>query len=159
MRCLQVKRILISGFEGNDNSSKILLDKIQCKNKLYLENDFRVSEQQLKIESSKKTYDKIIIFGQKPLIKKIYIEICAKKESEIYNTNYNYSKLEYYLTNNNYKSMISNDAGNYLCNNIYFYALGLLKNSEIIFIHIPTLKNIEDIDNLANIFSRYVQTQ
>ena len=39
-------RILIAGFEGNDNSAKILLDKIKEKNNqdvLYLENDFQVS--------------------------------------------------------------------------------------------------------------------
>lgn len=43
-------KILIAGFEGNDNSAKILLDNIKEKNNqdiLYLENDFEVSSNQI----------------------------------------------------------------------------------------------------------------
>ena len=43
-------KILIAGFEGNDNSAKILLDYIQKESNediLYLENDFDISSKQI----------------------------------------------------------------------------------------------------------------
>lgn len=43
-------KILIAGFEGNNNSAKILLDNIkkECNQDiLYLENDFEISANQI----------------------------------------------------------------------------------------------------------------
>ena len=43
-------KILIAGFEGEDNSAKILLDNMKEKcnqDTLYLENDFEVSNNQI----------------------------------------------------------------------------------------------------------------
>ena len=56
-------KILIAGFEGNDNSAKILLDNIKEKNNkdiLYLENDFEVSGNQIE-EKLKENYDYVLI--------------------------------------------------------------------------------------------------
>lgn len=69
-------KILIAGFEGNDNSAKILLDNIKEKyneDVLYLENDFEVSSNQIE-EKLKLEYDYILIFGQKPNTKDVYLE-------------------------------------------------------------------------------------
>lgn len=146
---------------GDDNSAKILLDKIYSNNKLYLKNDFRISEKQLENKLNKKIYDELIMFGQKPIIKNIYIETIAHKKQYTYSTNYNYDKLIEYINIRNYNTVISNNAGNYLCNNIYYHALKLEKekynNLKIIFIHIPELKNISDINDMSNIFSEYIK--
>lgn len=154
-----MKSILIAGFKGNNNSAKHLLDKIDFKNKLYLENDFEISVKQLENELTNK-YDYIIVFGQKPIIKSIYIELKGVNENEEFITNYNYSKLIEFLNKNNYKTVISNNAGNYLCNNIYFNGLKYINinnlKTKIIFIHIPYLKNIPNIDNLAQSFTQYI---
>ncbi len=75
-----MKDILIAGFEGNDNSAKILLDNIKEKNGediLYLVNDFEVSSNQIE-EKLKENYDYVLIFGQKPDTKNIYLENNAK---------------------------------------------------------------------------------
>lgn len=43
-------KILIAGFEGDDNSAKILLDEIKQESNndiLYLKNDFEISSQQI----------------------------------------------------------------------------------------------------------------
>lgn len=155
-----MKKILVAGFKGEDNSAKVLLDKIDYRCKLYLENDFDISEKQLEMKLKEEDYDEVIIFGQKPLIKSIYIELIGKRYNKQYCTNYDYNKISEYLELKGYKTNISNDAGNYLCNNIYFYGLDLLnkkyKTVKLIFIHIPTLKNIANIDNMASVFSKYL---
>ena len=55
-----------------------------------------------------------------------------------------------------FKTIISNDAGNYLCNNIYFNGLKYIEDNklktEMIFIHIPQINNISSIEDLSNIF-------
>lgn len=69
-------KILIAGFEGNNNSAKILLDNIKEKCKqdiLYLKNDFEVSSNQIE-EKLLQNYDYGLIFGQKPNTKNIYLE-------------------------------------------------------------------------------------
>lgn len=57
---------------------------------------------------------------------------------------------------NSFKTIISNDAGNYLCNNLYFHALKYIEDNKLkakmIFIHIPKIKNISSIEELSNIF-------
>lgn len=154
-----MKKILVAGFKGEDNSSKVLLDKIDCKYKLYLENDFDISEEQLEMKLREEDYDEVVIFGSKTLVKSIYIELTGKRNNKQYCTNYDYNKISEYLKLNGYKTNISNDAGNYLCNNIYFYGLELIskkyQNVKLIFIHIPALKNINDIDNMGSVYSKY----
>lgn len=154
-----MKKILVAGFKGEDNSAKILLDKIDYKHKLYLDNDFDISEKQLEMKL-REEYDEVFIFGQKPLIKSIYIELIGKRNNKKYCTNYDYNKISEYLKINGYKTNISKDAGNYLCNNIYFYGLELIsknyKNVKLIFIHIPSLENIANIDNMGSVFSKYL---
>ena len=59
--------ILFTAFNGKNNSSKILLDMINNKNKLYLKNSFTTSVKQLQKEIKDNQYDLIISFGQAPL--------------------------------------------------------------------------------------------
>ena len=61
-------KILIAGFEGEDNSAKILLDNIKNnwnEDILYLKNDFEISSNQIERKLLNK-YDIVLIFGQKP---------------------------------------------------------------------------------------------
>jgi len=153
------KRILITGFKGGDNSSKVLLDKINHKHKLYLENDFRVSEDQIKKETDENEYDEIIMFGQKPLVKKIYIELLARDGTRIIDTSYDFNQIIEHLNENGYKTLNALDAGKWLCNNVYFFHMDLFKDIKVIFVHIPTLNNIEDIDDMAKVFSEYLKAR
>lgn len=153
---LIILKILYTAFNGKLNSSKILLDKIKTSNKLYLTNSFSTSVNQLKKELKNNSYDLIISFGQAPLDNdNIRIETIGQKE-EIYITKYDYISLQNKLIFNNYKATISNDAGNYLCNNIYYHGLKYIEdnniNTKMIFIHIPEINQISDIDNLAKLF-------
>lgn len=157
-------KILIAGFEGNDNSAKILLDKIKekCdKDVLYLKNDFEVSRKQIEDEMIH-NYDYILIFGEKPNTKDIFLETNANIDETNLETNYYYGVLKENLERNNYKVIVSSDAGKYLCNNIFFRALDFKQKnnikSKVGFVHIPTIGNVEDIDKLSKTIIDYINT-
>ncbi len=150
-------KILYTAFNGQDNSSKILLDKITAENidKLYLRNSFDTSVKQL--INKIKNYELIISFGQAPLDKDlIKIEVIGKKENTLYKTDFNYLKIKEDIENTGFKVYISEDAGNFLCNNLYYHGLKYIKenniNCKMIFIHIPKIENLSDVDLLANLF-------
>ena len=54
-----------------------------------------------------------------------------------------------------YNVVISNDAGNYLCNNIYYNGLKYIKDNSLktkmLFIHIPKINNINNIEDLGDL--------
>ena len=150
-------KILYTAFNGQDNSSKILLDKItaESKDKLYLRNSFDTSVKQL--INKLKNYELIISFGQAPLdTDTIKIEVIGKKEKDLYKTDFNYSKLKEEIENVGFNIKISEDAGNFLCNNLYYNGLKYINenniNCKMIFIHIPKIENISNIELLAKIF-------
>lgn len=149
-------KVLYTAFNGKNNSSKVLLDKISAKDKLYLKNSFITSVKELENKILTENYDLIISFGQAPLdCDTIKIETIGSCEIK-YKTNYDYSNLMNILDSKGYKVIISNNAGNYLCNNLYYKGLKIINekqiNTKMIFVHIPKIKNISNIDNLANVF-------
>lgn len=157
-------KILIAGFKGNDNSAKILLDNIKEKYNediLYLENDFEVSRNQIE-EKLKENYDYVLIFEQKPNTKNVYLENNAILGETKLETDYYYGVLKENLESYNYKVVTSSDAGNYLCNNIFFRALNFKQKNnlktKVAFVHIPTINNIEDIKHLARAILNYINT-
>lgn len=150
-------KILYTAFNGQDNSSKILLDKIatESKDKLYLRNSFDTSVKQL--INKLKNYELIISFGQAPLdTDTIKIEVIGRKEKDLYKTDFNYLKIKEDIEKTGFKVYISEDAGNFLCNNLYYHGLKYIKennvNCKMIFIHIPKIENLSDVDLLAKVF-------
>lgn len=93
-------------------------------------------------------------------LKVIQIQACGEGHKLI--TNYKYNKLEKLLTDNGLTVEISNNAGNYLCNHIFYTGMKFIRenkiNAQMIFIHVPSIKNIENIDCLAKIFSIFIDT-
>ena len=148
--------ILYTAFKGKNNSSKLLLDHIVANNKLYLTNSFKTSVVELKNKKKKNDYDLIVSFGQAPLdTDVIKIETTAKDKLK-YATSYDYRVLHNKLRKG-YEVIISNDAGNYLCNNIYYNGLEyIIENklkTKMIFIHIPNKEKITDIEKLSKLFN------
>ncbi len=148
-------RILYTAFNGKNNSSKVLLDYVDSNNKLYLTNSFKTSVCELYKILESTPYDLIISFGQAPLDNDtIKIETRAKG-LRVYETTYDYSEFEKKIRKY-YNVLISNDAGNYLCNNIYYYGLKFIKEhnlkTKMIFIHIPKLKNVSNMEELSKKF-------
>lgn len=151
-----ILKILFTAFNGKNNSSKILLDKIRSENKLYLKNSFTTSFNQLEKELKDNEYDLVISFGQAPLENDtIKIETTGKNDAK-YETKYNYMLLKNKL-DKNFKTIISDNAGTYLCNNIYYNGLKYIEEHNLrinmIFVHIPMIDNISSIEILSNIFN------
>lgn len=156
-------KVLVCGFRGDTNSAKLIVDRIEGKyilEKLYLVNSFETSKNQLEQRLQNEIYDLIIAFGQKPHVKTIDLEQKACINGYKFTSNYKYDQLEKFLNNNGCAVNISNNAGNYLCNHIFYVGLKFINknklNTKMIFIHIPSAKNIDDIDYLADVFSRYI---
>lgn len=150
-------KILYTAFNGKQNSSKVLLDKISSNSKLYLRNSFITSVTQLEKELRKNYYDLIISFGQAPLgVDTVKIEEIGCSYVK-YKTVYDYIKIKSDLESKGYKVIISNDAGAYLCNNLYFHGLKYIDDNSLrtkmLFIHIPEINCITNISELANIFT------
>ena len=153
-------KVLYTAFNGKSNSSKILLDNIiaEKNNKLYLRNSFKTSVEQLNKKIKNNEYDLIISFGQAPLDKEtIKIEIRGNGIVP-FDSDYDYKELERIFNKNNFKTIISNDAGNYFCNNIYYNGLKYIKENNLktkmIFIHIPQIDKLGDINRLAKLFCK-----
>lgn len=156
-------KILLTGFKGTHNSSKVLLDKIETNcnvEKLYLENDFCRCTQQLKEKLKYQEYDLVISFGQKPITKSICLETVGYYNQLELLSNYDYEPLIRFLEEKNYGMKLSKRPGNYLCNHIFFHGLQYIKENsmktKMIFIHIPYLKNIVDIDYMGKAFSEFI---
>lgn len=146
-------KVLYTAFNGKNNSSKILLDAITATNKLYLKNSFNTSVTQLINEIKNNDYDLVISFGQAPIEKDtIKIETRANME-DYFETNFDFTDLKDNLEKN-FKLIISDNAGNYLCNNLYYYGLKFIYENNLktkmIFIHIPKINNISHIELMAN---------
>ena len=142
---------LFVGFKGINNSSRLVLSKLNAVNKLYLENNKIALCQQISNILTKNTYDRIIMLGQKPLLKnKVSLELKAYKENQEIETNYSLTNLYDTLKNHNIIFKVSFNPGTSFCNCAYFHTLSLIKNmklnTETIFIHIPYISNFENIE-------------
>lgn len=151
-------KILYTAFNGKSNSSKILLDNIIAEkdNKLYLRNSFKTSVEQLSNKIKKNEYDLIISFGQAQLDKGTIKIETRGNGIDYFDTDYDYNNLKKLFDENGFNTIISNDAGTYFCNNIYYNGLKYIRENNLkckmIFIHIPQIDNIDDIRKISNMF-------
>jgi pyroglutamyl-peptidase len=148
-------KVLFTAFDGENNSSKLLLDKINYKHKLCLRNDFARSARRLERELKSNDFDLVISFGQAPLPKDtIKIETVGRGEQN-YKTNYDYSLLAKALSSD-FNLKISENAGKYLCNHLYYCGLKYINDNNLktkmVFIHIPMKEKIGDLETLAKTF-------
>lgn len=150
-------KILVSGFKGDNNSSKILLDNLPNNiSKLYLENNREKSVNQLlKIAVA---YDIILLFGQKPILKnRISVERKAVLNGDTVLSQFNFKEIKDFFTGK-YPLKFSDHAGTSYCNYLYYYGLKEFSDSKnkIVFIHIPMLKNVDDMMDLSCIIKSYI---
>lgn len=151
-------KILYTAFNGKSNSSKILLDNIIVEedNKLYLKNSFKTSVEQLSKKLKKDRYDLIISFGQAPIDKETIKIETRGNGIDYFETDYDYNNLKKLFEKNGFNVVISKDAGNYLCNNIYYNGLKHIRENNLkckmIFVHISQIDNINDIKKISAIF-------
>lgn len=151
-------KLLIACFAGKNNGAYHIIQKMNNScDKLSLLNDKEKSCMQLNNAMSKSIYAKIMILGQKPLLKNKYcIETKGRCFYSQIETHYKYEELVKVFEENNILYNISDNAGTSYCNNIYYWALGHLNDKEILFLHTPYLKNIISVEKMAIAIDNYV---
>ncbi len=142
------KRILFTAFQGS--SAELLLKDMV--HKLLLPNDKIIDSEKLTKELSENKYDYVISFGQRPNIKnKVHIETTAKRGMISIDTEFNCEKLKSLFEKNSITTKISHNAGKSFCNELYYNGLKYIFENELnvkmVFVHIPFVKNIDDIDD------------
>lgn len=142
--------ILFTGFYGVNNTSNIIIDRI-TNDKIIFRNSYKEIDEKIS-KVNVENYDLIIMLGLRNNLKKsIRIESNAMLENELLHSNIDYNKLKKYFMENGILCLINNKPTNYLCN--YAYHKVLKKNKNAIFIHLPELKYIDNLDKLINLIS------
>lgn len=140
-------KILFTGFSGFNNPTTQILKKID--NKILFNNSYKEIDKMINCIDFK-MYDLIIMLGLRNNLKKsIRLEINSLLNDELLTTNINYNGLYKYFISHNIPCIINYSPTNYLCN--YAYHKILKMNINTIFIHLPNLKNIKDINHLTDI--------
>lgn len=147
-------KALFTGFKGYNNSSNVIINKIiggisidtLLFNNLYNQIDKQLDE--INIED----YDLIVMLGLRNNLKKsIRLEVNSLLDNDLLTTKINYEKVCKYFIDNGVNCLVNHKPTNYLCNYAYYNVLKRNKNT--IFIHLPTLKNIRDLDKFIDLIS------
>lgn len=154
-------KILYTAFKGQNNTSKLILDNLNVSNKLYLTNSFTTSVKELYQKLDKEEYDLIVSMGEYPNSKNfVKLELMGENQNENkqFFTRFNYDKLKEHLFNSGYQVDISSKSY-YLCNNIFYYGLKYIEEkaikTQMIFIHVPDIKEIDSVEKLAESLEDY----
>ena len=148
------QKILLTGFKGMNNSSGKLVQAIS-QNYHLLTNSFDGVKKD--IETINEDFDFLIMFGcDKNLKDSVRIERFAQKNGEKIASALDLKNISERLGNVGIKNVISDVAGAYLCNEAYWYVLQK-SNRKAVFIHIPTLKNIDD--DFINKIKKFVSSE
>lgn len=146
------KTILLTAFCGT--SSELLLKCVKNYETLILSND-KIKDYEKLIEViSKGKFDYIISFGQRPNIKnKVHIETSAHHHDFFISTNFNCEKLKVLFEQRHIASKISHNAGTSYCNELYLNGLRYISqhklNTEMVFVHVPFITNIDDFSGFS----------
>ena len=140
-------KILLTAFRGS--SAEQLLKYANGFEKLILPNDKVDDAEKLKQAISKMNYDFVVSLGQRPNIKnKLHIEMTAKSGDIHINTDFDCERLKVLFEQNGIDTKISHNAGTSYCNSLFYNGMDYIKSSKIetqmVFVHIPLLKNIDD---------------
>ena len=147
---MKYMKILFTGFNGFNNTSKVIIDKIN-NDKLLFNNSYKEIDNQL-VNSNVEEYDLIIMLGLKSNLKRsIRLEVNSLLNDELVTTNISYCNVKKYFNDNGISCIVNDKPTNYLCN--YAYHKVLKRNKNNIFIHVSELKNIKDLDKLINLIS------
>lgn len=143
--------ILFTAFKGAYNTSFQLVDRIG-RTSLLLTNSFSGLEKD--IDSLENNYNAVYMFGvDKNLKGRVRIEKCAQNGERVIYTDFDILTLSEQMADCNILYQISNTPTRYLCNFAYYHML--CKNKDTVFIHIPSIRGMDDglKSKLINLFT------
>ena len=148
-------KTLLTAFKGTNNTSFRLVSQLG-DNVLLLTNSFSGLERD--IDSIPEIPDVVYMFGvDKKLNREIRVESCAKCGDNTICTEFDVLTLSKRLHDHGIKHHISNTPTQYLCNWAYYHMLR--KNRNTVFIHIPSIRGMDDafMKQLVGFFSNFMQ--
>ena len=149
---MENKKCLFIGFKGKKNSSGVLVSELLKESRLRedgaLKNFFLITNsfegEKRDIEAIEGSYDFVIMFGcDKSLKDCVRLECFAEKDGVKCVTRLDVKLLSETLAHDGVENVISETPTHYLCNEAYWYALQKFEG-KVVFIHIPTLKNLDE---------------
>ena len=150
--------MILTGFEGAGNSSQLIVSSVQTKaecRKLILPNDKERSVRLLYRELSSAPADYVVMMGQKPSIKdKIAVERCARLDGRELLSALDCDNIAEFFKAHGYDAYLSAGAGNSYCNHIYAHCLSVFPRG--VFLHIPALRGISDMDRLQRVVGQFL---
>ena len=148
-----MNKILVIGFKGMNNSSKMLVEQLSSEHVL-LTNSFSGLKRDIDLIST--DYESVLLFGaDKNLTSTVRIEKCAGKDGEKIDSVIELKKVAESLEKAGIESYISEEPTAYLCNEAYWYLLKKYSGS-VVLIHIPTIKHITNdfVENMKLVFEK-----
>lgn len=151
-------RVLLTVFRGS--SAEQLIKYANGFDTLILPNDKVKDSEKLIGLIADGAYNYVLGFGQRPNIKnKVHIETNARNGKTAIETNFDYEALQRSFESNEISAKISHNAGTSYCNCLYYNGLNYIQQNNLktkmVFIHIPFLKNI---DNMDLFFAKIIET-
>ncbi len=149
-----MNKILLTGFKGINNSSRMLVEKLSSEN-ILLTNSFAGLKRD--IDSISEDYDCVIMFGvDKSLTSTVRIEKCARKNGKVIDSIIKPEGIVESLKKAGINSYVSEEPTAYLCNDAYWHMLKKY-SGRAVFIHIPTIKHINErfIESMKLAFELY----
>ena len=115
-------KILFTGFNGFNNTSKVIIDKIN-NDKLLFNNSYKEIDNQL-VNINVEDYELIIMLGLRSNLKRsIRLEVNSLLNDELVTTDINYCNVKKYFNDNDISCIVNDKPTNYLCNYAYHNCL------------------------------------
>lgn len=146
---MENKQVLLTAFRG---TSAELLIKNQAEYKTLLLPNDKVKDSEKLIEVlSKGRFDYVISLGQRPNITdKVHIETTAKDGKMRIDTAFDCERLRTLFEQNGIEASLSHNTGTSFCNRLYWGGLKYIADNslsaEMVFVHVPFLKNITEFE-------------
>ncbi len=151
-----MKNVILTGFNGKNNSARIITEKVNSDcTKLILPNHKEKSAELLLKAIRETDAVCVVMLGQKPRIKaKIAVEPTAERYGKTLHTPLDCTVTAEILKENGYDAYISGGCGNSYCNHIYYECLSEGVNA--VFLHVPVIDNIPDINAVIKAVEGYI---
>lgn len=157
-------KVLLTGYKNGSrydrSTSKMLIEKIINYDTFLFSNDFNKIIEEVKSVASK-NYDYILMFGHKPIIKKLLVEVECSIGNDYKFTNFPLKIILNLFKSNNIDYKLSETPGNSYCNFAYYQMLKYIEENElgtkVIFIHIPYKDNFIQFDEVVNVLNGGVE--
>lgn len=149
------KCILLTAFQNT--SAEFLLRGVTKYRTLLLPNDKQRDSEILINVISRERFDYIISIGQKPNIKnKVHIETTAREGASEIRTDVDCDSLAIVFQKHGIYAKTSLSAGTSYCNQLYLNGLRYISrntlDTRMVFVHIPFMENIGDINDFRERF-------